>query len=66
MGKYEIDEDFDNEIYDLGGITKEMPKLLMANEDETVINLFIVMEGNVRKLNEEMLEKGKELVFLAI
>jgi hypothetical protein len=38
----------------------------MANEDETVINLFIVMEGNVRKLNEEMLEKGKELVFLAI
>jgi hypothetical protein len=66
MGKYEIDEDFDNEIYDLGGITKEMPKPLMANEDETVINLFIVMEGNVRKLNEEMLEKGKELVFLAI
>jgi hypothetical protein len=28
MGKYEIDEDFDNEIYDLGGITKEMPNYL--------------------------------------
>ncbi len=31
----------------------------MANEDETIINLFIVMEGDARKLKEEVLEKGK-------
>jgi hypothetical protein len=33
-----------------------MPRPLMANEDEI---MFIVMEGDARKLNEEVLEKGK-------
>jgi hypothetical protein len=36
-----------------------MPRPLMANEDETVINLFIVMEGDARKLNGKCWKKKK-------
>ncbi len=62
MGRYEANENFDNEIQNLGGTSKEIPKPHIAKKDEIVINLLIIMEIDVRNCNEEVLEKGKELV----
>ncbi len=62
VGRYEVDEEFGNEIQDLGGTSQEVPKAQVAKEAETVINLFTVMESDARNCNEEVIEKGKELV----
>ncbi len=62
MGRYEANENFDNEIQDLGGTSQEIPKPHIAKKDEIVINLLIIMEIDVRNCNEGVLEKGKELV----
>lgn len=62
VGRYEVDEEFGNEIQDLGGTNQEVPKAQVAKEAKTIINLFTVMELNAGNCNEEVIEKGKELV----
>jgi hypothetical protein len=62
VGRCEANEDLDSEIQDLGGTSQEIPKPHIVNKDEIVINLSIVMEVDARNCNEEVLEKGKELV----
>jgi hypothetical protein len=62
VGRYEGNEDFGNEIQDLGGTSQEIPKPHIAKKDEIAINLLIVMEIDARNCNKEVLEKGKELV----
>ncbi len=52
--KYKVDEDFGNQIQDLGGISQENPIYR-----KKFINLFIVMEGDSGNYSEEVLEKGK-------
>ncbi len=55
VGRYEADEDFGNEIQDLGGTSQEIPNL-----QETIINLFTIMEGDAGNYNEKVREKKNQ------
>ncbi len=62
VGRYEVDEEFGNEIQNLGGTNQKIPKPQIAKEAKIVINLFIVIKVDARNYSKEVEEKGKELV----
>jgi hypothetical protein len=47
IGRYEVDEDFGGEIQDLDGIARDVSMFPIAKGNETINNLFIMMEEDV-------------------
>jgi len=59
VDRYEVNEDFGNEIQDLTGITLDAFKPSFRKDNENVINLFIVLIGEKKTMMLIITKEGK-------
>ncbi len=62
MDRYNVDEDFGNEIQDLAGITRDAYKPSFHKDNENVINLFTMLNGELKNHDVDHYEKREELI----
>jgi hypothetical protein len=62
VDRYEVNEDFGNEIQDLTRITQDAFKPSFRKDNENVINLFIVLTGEKEDHDVDRYEIGEKFI----
>ncbi len=62
MDRYEVNEDFGNEIQDLTRITQDALKPSFRKDNETIINLFIVLTREEEDHDVDHYKRGEKVI----
>jgi hypothetical protein len=62
MDRYEVNEDFGNEIQDLTRITQDALKPSFRKDSETIINLFIVLTKEEEDHDVDHYKRGEKVI----